>query len=94
VFKTAGALVGQTFDQMKQICEAERDKEIRSPHLCQLSNGDQSNEVLATVNEVAAERFPVRLTAYARVALKQNCMEHSERFHLIFSRIHSRVLFL
>jgi hypothetical protein len=31
---------------------------------------------------------------FARVASKQNYMEHSGRFHLIFSRIHSRVLFL
>ena len=92
MFKTAGALVGKTFDQMKQICEAERDKEIRSPHLCQLSKSDQSNEALAAVNEVAADH--VRLTAYARVAAKQNYMGHSGRFHLIFSRIHSRVLFL
>jgi hypothetical protein len=33
VFKTAGALVGKTFDQMKQICEAERDKEF-AVHTC------------------------------------------------------------
>jgi hypothetical protein len=31
VFKTAGALVGKTFGQMKQICEAERDKEVAAP---------------------------------------------------------------
>lgn len=31
VFKTAGALVGKTFDQMKQIYEAERDKEFAAP---------------------------------------------------------------
>jgi hypothetical protein len=28
VFKTAGALVGKTFNQMKQIYEAERDREF------------------------------------------------------------------
>jgi hypothetical protein len=28
VFKTAGALVGKTFDQTKQIYEAERDQEF------------------------------------------------------------------
>jgi hypothetical protein len=33
VFKTAGALVGKTFDQMKQIYEAERDKEFAA-HTC------------------------------------------------------------
>jgi hypothetical protein len=35
---------------------AERDKRVRTPLLYQLSKGDQSNEVLATVDEVAAER--------------------------------------
>jgi hypothetical protein len=33
VFKTAGALVGKTFDQMKQIYGAERDKKF-SAHTC------------------------------------------------------------
>jgi hypothetical protein len=28
VFKSTGALVGKTFDQMKQIYEAERDKDF------------------------------------------------------------------
>jgi hypothetical protein len=33
VFKSAGALVGKTFDQMKQTYEAERDKEFAA-HVC------------------------------------------------------------
>jgi hypothetical protein len=33
VFKTAGALVGKTFDQNKQIYQAERDKEFAA-HTC------------------------------------------------------------
>ena len=33
VFKSTGALVGKTFDQMKQIYEAERDKEFAA-HPC------------------------------------------------------------
>jgi hypothetical protein len=33
VFKSTGALAGETFDQMKQIYEAERDKEFAA-HTC------------------------------------------------------------
>jgi hypothetical protein len=58
-------------DQMNQTYEAERDKEFACPHLCQLSKGDQSKEVLATVNEVAAECFPLRPTGSLRRCLSR-----------------------
>jgi len=65
-----------------------------SAHPCQLSRGDQCKEVLTTVERSCGG---VLLCASYRVSMplpEQNCIEHSERFHFIFSRIHSWVLFL
>jgi hypothetical protein len=77
---------------MKQIYEAERDKEFAAPVPAFKRRSIQRS--FSDGQRSRGRAFPVRLPAYARVASKQNRMEHSERLHLIFSRIHSRVLFL
>jgi hypothetical protein len=48
VFKTAGALVGKTFDQMKQIYEAERDKEFAAHTCANFPNLDLSAKISYT----------------------------------------------
>jgi hypothetical protein len=46
-FKSTGALAGTTFDQMKQIYEAERDKEFAAHTCANFSRGDQSKKVFS-----------------------------------------------
>jgi hypothetical protein len=75
--------------------EVERDKEFAA-HAC--ANFEEAINPKKSFSDGVGSRGRAAslcvLHDFYAVASEQNCIEHSERFHLIFSRIHSRVLFL